>query len=154
MMQISSTYERLRACPTKGTTAAETTSGVFDGRQGGAVDALVNGGFEKPVVASGRYRLFSTGQTFAGWCVVGARGSVARSVAPTSFVARSGKQWIDLTGLSQTATGIAQTVKTRPGRRYTLRFAVGVGSSVRVFLRSGSIDFVPLCPGFRDASDV
>lgn len=91
---------------------------------------IVNGGFEQPVVGVRSYKLFSTGQAFTGWKVVGARGNVAPistrfQQSGISFVAKSGKQWIDLTGLSNTPTGVAQTVATRPGASYRLSFAVG-----------------------------
>lgn len=96
----------------------------------GAVDLVANGGFEQPVVAVGRYQLFATGQAFAGWQVVGARGNVAPisgqyGNSGVRFNAHSGAQWLDLTGLSDTATGVQQTVRTQPGARYELRFFVG-----------------------------
>jgi len=91
---------------------------------------IVNGGFEQPAVGVGSYKLFSTGQAFTGWKVVGTRGNVAPISTRfqqngISFVSRSGKQWLDLTGLSNTPTGVAQTVATRPGASYRLSFAVG-----------------------------
>jgi hypothetical protein len=91
---------------------------------------IKNGGFESPVVPTGGYETFSTGQSFSGWSVVGVSGSVG-VVSGTftqngfSFPARAGKQWLDLTGLSQTATGIERTVATTPGAAYTLKFFVG-----------------------------
>lgn len=91
---------------------------------------IKNGSFEAPVVASGSYQLFSTGQTLPGWRVVGAAGNVA-PVSGTfkqngfSFPAQAGRQWPDLTGISNTATGVAQTVATTPGTAYTLVFYVG-----------------------------
>jgi hypothetical protein len=97
---------------------------------GGAVDLVANGGFEQPVVPLGRYQLFAPGQSFSGWQVIGARGNVApisgqyRNSGIT-FNARSGAQWLDLTGVTRTATGVQQTVRTQPGVRYELRFFVG-----------------------------
>jgi Protein of unknown function (DUF642) len=89
-----------------------------------------NPGFEKPAVAPGSFLVFSTGQSFPGWKVVGASGNVG--IVSGSFTqngfkfpAKSGHQWLDLTGLSQSATGVAQTVITTPGTHYTLKFAVG-----------------------------
>jgi hapalindole biogenesis HpiC1 cyclase-like protein len=87
-------------------------------------------GFEKPVVGPGSYQLFATGTTFAGWNVVGASGNVA-VVSHTftqngfSFPAKFGKQWLDLTGVSNTATGVGQTLALSPGQSYTLSFWVG-----------------------------
>ena len=117
-----------------------------------AVTSLIkNGGFEKPVVPVGSFDLFSTGQTFSGWHVVGATGSVAPiSGQFTSngftFDAKSGAQWLDLTGMSNTATGVAQTVPTSAGTTYHLTFWVGniydpqgpfgVSSTVKVFVNN------------------
>jgi hypothetical protein len=89
-----------------------------------------NGGFEKPVVPAGGFQAFSTGQTFTQWTVMGASGNVA-IVSGTftqngfKFPAKSGKQWLDLTGTSNTATGVSQAVATTPNATYTLRFSVG-----------------------------
>lgn len=94
-----------------------------------ASNLLKNGGFETPKVGAG-FKVFETGQTFPHWTVVGAAGNVG-IVSKTftqngfSFPARAGKQWLDLTGLSQTATGVAQTVATTPGKSYLLSFSVG-----------------------------
>jgi hypothetical protein len=89
-----------------------------------------NGGFESPGVPDGGYATFSTGEAFSSWRVVKASGNVgvvsgAFTQDGFSFPAKSGKQWLDLTGLSQTATGVAQTVPTTPGAAYTLVFFVG-----------------------------
>jgi hypothetical protein len=85
--------------------------------------------FEKPVVPSGGFLVFSTGQTFSKWSVVGAGniGIVSGTFSQNgyTFPAGCGKQWVDLTGLSQSATGVAQTVHTVSGKMYTLRFSIG-----------------------------
>jgi Protein of unknown function (DUF642) len=89
-----------------------------------------NCSFERPVVTPGTYRLFFTGQTFSHWKVVGQSGSLTL-VSGTftqekfTFPAKAGVQWLDLTGNSQTPTGVAQTVATTPGGAYTLTFYVG-----------------------------
>jgi len=94
------------------------------------VNLIKNGSFEKPVVGSGSYEAFSTGQTFKHWTVIGASGDVA-IVSGTftqngfSFPAEKGKQWLDLTGLSNTPTGVQETVTTVAGATYTLTFWVG-----------------------------
>ena len=61
---------------------------------------------------------------------MGAPGNVA--VVSTTFVeggftfpAKSGKQWLDLTGSTSTATGVSQTVATVAHTPYTLTFAIG-----------------------------
>ena len=95
-----------------------------------AANLLKDGGFEKPAVASGSFLVFSTGQKFAKWAVVGANGNVgvvsgAFTQNGFKFPARSGKQWVDLTGTSQTATGISQTLSTTPNAKYKLVFWIG-----------------------------
>ena len=62
--------------------------------------------------------------------MIGARGNVAPISGAyqkngLAFNARSGAQWLDMTGLSNNATGVQQTVRTRPGQRYALTFYVG-----------------------------
>src|SRR5262245_2993732 len=91
---------------------------------------IQNGGFEQPRVQVGSYQLYGHGQSFPGWKVIGARGNVAPISGKFAshgivFPARSGRQWLDLTGLSNSATGVAQTATTTPGASYTLRFSVG-----------------------------
>ena len=92
---------------------------------------IVNGGFEEPVVQKGAYGTIPTGQSFTGWEVVGAPGSVSPvsgdyAQSGIRFNAQQGKQWLDLTGpMSNQATGVQQTVKTQPGASYELVFYVG-----------------------------
>ncbi|HLY17145.1 MAG TPA: DUF642 domain-containing protein [Bryobacteraceae bacterium] len=89
-----------------------------------------NGGFEKPAVSAGSYQVYSEGETFTAWKVVGAAGNVA-IVSGTfeqdgfTFPAVAGSQWLDLTGNSNTVTGVQQTVPTTAGTAYTLTFYVG-----------------------------
>jgi hypothetical protein len=89
-----------------------------------------NGSFETPVAVTGSYLVFSTGDTFTGWKVVGATGNVG-IVSGTfqqdgfTFPAAKGSQWLDLTGVSNTATGVQQTVATTAGTAYTLTFYIG-----------------------------
>lgn len=108
-----------------------------------------NPGFEQPTVAAGSYAGYSTGQSFSHWTVVGASGNVD-IVSSTftqngfSFPAMRGHQWLDLTGVSNTATGVEQVVPTASGSAYTLSFGVGnvydpggifgVTSTVNVFV--------------------
>jgi uncharacterized protein DUF642 len=89
-----------------------------------------NGSFELPVVPVGGFTTFSTGSKFSHWVVVGASGNVtivsgAFTQNGFSFPAKCGQQWMDLTGVSQTATGVRQTIATAPGSGHTLTFAVG-----------------------------
>jgi hypothetical protein len=91
---------------------------------------LANGGFECPTVTAGSYLLVSPGSTFAGWTVVGASGNVAIlsgtfTTGSLAFPAHSGAQTLDLTGVSNTVTGVQQVVPTSIGTVYTLSFWVG-----------------------------
>lgn len=91
---------------------------------------VVNGSFEEPVQARGRYATVASGQSFAGWKVIG-----VGSVSPISgeyrqggivFNAHHGSQWLDLTGPgSNSAAGVEQSVRTQPGAAYELVFWVG-----------------------------
>jgi hypothetical protein len=115
-----------------------------------ATNVIKNGGFEVPAVAAGGFELFSTGQAFSGWRVVGARGNVAvisgkYQGAGITFNAMAGAQWMDLTGLeSNLATGVAQSFATTRGTEYHLTFwvgnvynpggAFGVSSTIKVYV--------------------
>jgi hypothetical protein len=109
-------------------------AGVLTGSSGTAsasVSLTRDGSFEKPAVAPGGFKDFATGQSFAGWRVVGAKGDVAivngkyRSAGIT-FDAKAGQQWMDLTGFeSNTPTGIAETFSSIPHAVYHLTFWVG-----------------------------
>ena len=91
---------------------------------------IVNGSFEEPVVPKGGYLLFTLGQSFKGWQVIGAQGNVAPisgeyAQAGIRFNTQDGAQWLDMTGISNTATGVQQIVQTQPGAKYELSFYVG-----------------------------
>jgi len=105
---------------------------VISSHPASATASLIgNGSFEKPVVAVGGFTEFAAGQAFAGWRVVGARGSVAVVSGKyhgggITFNAKAGAQWMDLTGdESNTATGVAQSFASTPGKEYHLTFWVG-----------------------------
>lgn len=95
------------------------------------VAAQVNGGFESPVVTPGSYQAFGTGSTFSGWTVVGAPGNVAIVSSTFSccgfgaFNPHSGAQFLDLTGETNTATGVQQSMATNAGGQYSLSFWIG-----------------------------
>jgi len=95
-----------------------------------ATNLLGNGSFEHPIVGGGSFDLFNTGTTFSHWKVTGAAGNVA-IVSGTftqggfSFPAHCGSQWLDLTGTSNSATGVSQTFNTTAGSQHTLTFFVG-----------------------------
>ncbi len=96
---------------------------------------IVNGSFESPAVSPGSYQLYTPGQRFRGWSVVGPAGSNMAMISGTftqnglRFDAHSGKQYVDLTGTSDLVNhnlaGVSQTVATAPGARYRLTFWVG-----------------------------
>jgi hypothetical protein len=91
---------------------------------------LADCGFELPLVAVGGYTTFVSGTELSSWTVVGANGNVAPlsnsySSLGISWSAHEGVQTLDLTGLSNSATGVSQSIATRSGQRYTLSFWVG-----------------------------
>ena len=91
---------------------------------------IQNGGFEIPVIAVGSYKIFEVGESFGGWEVVGAPGNVnpvsgQYTYGSLRFPAKEGAQFLDLTGRSNSPTGVSQTVSTEPGKTYTLTFWVG-----------------------------
>ncbi|HWW09742.1 MAG TPA: FGLLP motif-containing membrane protein [Candidatus Acidoferrales bacterium] len=95
-----------------------------------APELINNGGFDEPIVATGGFELFAVGQGIGGWRVVRAPGNVGVVSGDFTsngfrFPAASGRQWLDLTGSSNTRTGVAQSVSTTPGTQYQLSFAVG-----------------------------
>ena len=90
---------------------------------------LKNGSFEKPVVPDGSFTTFNLGDKFNGWTVVGDSGSVAVISGDFSYCvalpAKKGLQFLDLTGYSDSATGVQQKIKTQPGATYAVTFFVG-----------------------------
>jgi hypothetical protein len=114
-------------------------------------DPIKDGGFESPSVPVGSLMRFTNGQAIGAWTVVGASGSVdlistSYTYDGFTFNAKSGQQWLDLTGASQTATGVAQTFSTKSGSSYKLKFSVGsvydtggqVGTNSTVYVMNGS----------------
>ncbi|MBI4901847.1 MAG: DUF642 domain-containing protein [Actinobacteria bacterium] len=107
---------------------------------------MVNGSFELPVVPVDAFTLFTSTTPLPGWQVVGASGNVAAVSTGyhqdgLRFPAADGAQWLDLTGLSNTATGITQTIATRSSARYTVRFQLGnVVNPGGIFGTTSSVD--------------
>jgi hypothetical protein len=106
----------------------EVTTPAASGCDGTSM--LVDCSFESPVVAVGGYQLFAVGAEFAGWTVIGAPGNVAplsEAFTSAGFVwsAHDGHQTLDLTGLSNTATGVSQAVATAAGVKYNVSFWIG-----------------------------
>jgi Protein of unknown function (DUF642) len=111
-----------------------------------AASLIKDGGFEKPATPSNSFILYGLGQTFGKWTVVGASGNVA-TVGTSftqngySFPAKSGNAWLDLTGTTNTATGVAQTIKTIAGTGYTVTFWIGnVNNPGGIFGTTSTVD--------------
>ncbi len=110
--------------------AASIATFAFATQASASSNLVLNGNFSSPYVGVDNYSLFSTGQTFSHWRVVGATGNVAVTSGGfkqngITFQAYGTRQFLDLTGISNTPTGVAQTVATTIGLRYTLQFALG-----------------------------
>ncbi|HTB08998.1 MAG TPA: FGLLP motif-containing membrane protein [Acidimicrobiales bacterium] len=107
---------------------------------------IVNGTFGAPVVGTGSDEFISTGSSFSGWRVVGAPGNVgvtSGTFAQNGFTFDSdhSPQFLDLTGTSNSRTGVAQSVPSVRGTRYTLSFAVGnVYDPTGIFGTTSSIE--------------
>lgn len=94
------------------------------------LNLIVDGSFEKPKVPSGSYVTYSNRQKIIKWSVVGKPGNVA-IVSDTfqfngyTFSAACGHQSLDLTGTTNSRTGVQQSIKTATGAVYRLSFDVG-----------------------------
>ncbi len=102
----------------------------FTATPGASKNLVKNGSFETPEVPVGSYQTFNTGDSFKGWSVVGQAGNIAIvqqdfSYCTHTFPAKRGAQFVDLTGTSDSATGLQQMVKTTPGSTYSLSFYIG-----------------------------
>jgi hypothetical protein len=130
----------------------DPTSGACVSPSGGCTP-FTDGSFESPLVPVGAYSLFATGQSFGPWLVVGAEGNVgpiSTSFSQGGFTlpAEDGAQYMDLTGTSNSATGVQQTFSTVPGATYDVTFWVGnvydpggiggTSSTVQVFIDGAS----------------
>jgi hypothetical protein len=113
---------------------------VGDGPDGFGIDnvsldrrrnLLKNGDFEEPLSPSGGWQLYSVGQAFSGWRVIGVTGSAIALTRSNftwggiAFPAQKANQWLDLTGIAGKAGGVVQRVDTVPGQCYELSFYVG-----------------------------
>ena len=129
------------SAPAPASTVPATTSSSMPA----ATNLIENGGFETPVVPVGSFTLFSLGHAFTRWKVVGTGGNVGIVSDKylgdgITFNAKAGTQWMDLSGLSNTPTGIAQSIATTPGAEYHLTFWVGnVYDPGRIFGTSSTI---------------
>ena len=113
---------------------------------------LRDGGFETPATPAGGYTLYGVGQSVGPWTVIGPAGSNLNTVSTSyvdqglRFVAKAGSAYMDLTGTTNAATGVSQTVSTTPGTSYRLTFWVGnvydpsgpYGTKTSVTVKAGS----------------
>jgi len=94
-----------------------------------AANLVENGSFEDPVQANGDFQLIGSGQSFQGWKVVGSGNigifSGEYTEGGVAFPAKKGKQWLDLTGNQNKASGIQQDIVTTPGKTYAVSFYIG-----------------------------
>ncbi|HEY3638695.1 MAG TPA: DUF642 domain-containing protein [Rhizomicrobium sp.] len=95
-----------------------------------AANLIKDGSFEKPAVGEGELTRYSTGQSIGPWQVVGDSGTVdvfgaGFTFGGCNFPAKKGKQQLDLTGASDSATGVQQVIKTRAGTTYDLSLYIG-----------------------------
>lgn len=120
----------LPACSGKSSAHVGGKSSGEECEPGSGASLLTNGSFEQPLVPAGGFTVFATGEVFSSWTVMGAVGNVAPlstsfSTGVFQFPAQDGAQSVDMTGTSDTATGVSQTAMTTPGHTYCLSFWVG-----------------------------
>jgi hypothetical protein len=124
----SSSAASSRALSTTTYTVSAASSSLAGSCDGGAI--LANPSFEQPQIPAGGYTLAPVGSDVSGWLVAGTSGnvtSVSSAYVDHGFFleAEDGVQWMDLTGTSNSATGVQQTVCTVPGQAYVLSFWIG-----------------------------
>ncbi len=128
--------------------ASLSTLGLASEASAASTNLVLDGNFSSPNVGPGGLGYFSTGQSFSHWRVVGATGNVA--VTSKTFVQNGytfesdgTNQFLDLTGDSNTPTGVSQTLPTSVGTRYVLYFSVGnVYNPTGIFGVSSSVAVV------------
>ncbi len=115
--------------------------------------ALVNGGFEVPVIPNATFRLFPAAQV-PGWSTTDSLGQIELwSSGFQGVPAAQGRQFAELNANS--ASMLFQDVATTPGQtlRWTLRHRARVGSDVmRVVIGSPGGTLVQSGPNLRDGT--
>ena len=96
-----------------------------------------DGGFAKPTPKSGSFLIIDSGERYGNWRTVGVSGNVSyvngaythdgfNFLAQGTGSAQTTNAWVNLAGISQSATGIAhEPTITTPGTTYILSFYVG-----------------------------
>jgi hypothetical protein len=113
--------------------AALTLSAIAAMPAAAGSNLIRNGSFETPAAPDGGGLFYSPGQSFKGWQVIGdPKGNVGVDSGDDvycnhNFPARKGIQWLDLTGNTDNgaATGVQQSIETKPGSTYSLTLYVG-----------------------------
>ena len=110
-----------------------------------ASNLVKTGSFEFPVVPIGGFTQFSNGQKAGPWKVVGASGNVAIinanfTFGGFTFPAKSGVQWMDLTGAATVRLASSRALPPRPGRLIRSAFSsvVAIIQAVRLEPRAPS----------------
>lgn len=116
--------------------------------------AIVDGGFETPVLSSGEARLFGTGSTIGNvWTVLGPPGYVDSVLmlqynvsepynGVNPFSAQEGLNSLDLSGVGNLGLqcGVEQIIPTAIGESYLLSFYVGRASGGAVYATASTVD--------------
>lgn len=96
-----------------------------------SANIVANGDFELPLLPDTSPQLYGVGADIGGWLVIGPPGAdVAVLNGPytqfgLTFSHASGRQSLDLTGLTNTVAGVSQALATQVGVTYDLSFHVG-----------------------------
>ena len=105
---------------------------LFAGLPAYAANLIKNGSFENPAPPQGGYTNYNAGQSIGAWTVVGKENVTISSTTEVNqgitLDAKKGAAFADLTGgcdCGDPTTGVAQTIKTVPGKTYKLTFWVG-----------------------------
>lgn len=130
-MNILQNYER-SGLISSNLRAAGAAASLLVAGSATAQNLITDGSFESPAVAAAvGYEVFTpSASSLPSWSVTGTEVAVVGSTfveAGVAFVAESGNQWMDLSGLGapNLTNGIVQSVATTSGLQYQLSFYLG-----------------------------